>query len=74
MKINTQGVIVSLVMLAAAIWGKDTILPPMIIVAALLKTVLDQLSTSDPVHDMGPDHVGTRSVNWTRLPLWRRVL
>lgn len=81
--INTQGVIVSLVMLAAAIWGRDTILPIVTIILSLAGTIYAQLMAEAAApYRQNPnlptdDEPGTRSANWTgpaELPLWRRLL
>lgn len=80
--INTQGVIVSLVMLAAAIWGKDTILPIVTIVLSLAGTIYATLmaEAAKPYRqnpNLPTGDPGSRSVNWTgtaELPWWRRIL
>ena len=83
MSIKTQGILVSVVMLIAAIWGADTVLPIVTIVLSLAGTIYAGLTAQAAApYRQNPnlpsdDEPGTRSVNWTGpadLPLWRRIL
>ncbi len=65
MSIKTQGIFVSVVMLIAAIWGADTILPIVTIVLSLAGTIIKMLPM------LYGDDVATRGVAGPALPWWR---